>query len=215
MFPKLIMLFSLLLVPALLQAQEDSKTTQNTPHPHIDYKQEGAPMPPLGFMSYNDTSSSADRDLIAKKYPANVFKERTDSSGKYTFVTNEQFNNSGNLLVMLFNPTCSHCEDVTFMIEKHLDAFKKAKIILLANPLMEPYIPDFTERHHIARYPNMYIGLDSSKFIDKLFLYQALPQINIFDADHKLIKIYSGEVPIDTLKKYINYSSKRKHKKKG
>lgn len=215
MFQKLITVFSVLLLPAFLQAQQDTKATQNTPQPNIDYKREGAPMPTFKYMSYNDTSSNVDRALIQKKYPKNVYKEHTDSTGKYTFMTAEDFRNGSNLFVMMFNPTCSHCEDVAFMIEKNMDALKKNKVVLLANKLMDLYIPDFAQRHHIARYPNMHIGYDSSGFIDNTFLYQPLPQINIYDADHNLIKIFCGEVPMDTLKKYANYSVPKKRTKKG
>lgn len=214
MFQKLFTVLSLMLAPIILHAQQDAKATQNTPQPNIDYKSEGAPMAPFKYMSYNDTSSSVDRMLLQKKYPKNIYKERTDSSGKYTYMTAEDFNNGSNLLVMMFNPTCSHCEDVAFMIEKNIDIFKKNKVVLLANKMMDLYIPDFTERHHIARYPNMYIGYDSSGYIDNTFLYQSLPQINIYDADRKLIKIFAGEVPLDTLKKYVNYDTGRKQKNK-
>ncbi len=48
----------------------------------------------------------------------------------------------------------------------------------------------------------MYIGTDSSGFINNVFLYQSLPQINIYSPAHKLIKTYTGEVPIDSLKQY-------------
>jgi hypothetical protein len=215
MFYKIFTAACLMLAPVILRAQQDTKATQNTPLENVDYKREGAPMPVFKYMSYNDTSSSVDRTLIQKKYPKNIYKERTDSSGKYTYMTAADLDNGNNLLVMMFNPTCSHCEDVAFMIEKNIDAFKKNKVVLLANKLMTLYIPDFTERHHIARYPNMYIGYDSSGYIDNTFLYQSLPQINIYDANRNLIKIFAGEVPLDTLKKYANYDTGRKQKKKG
>jgi hypothetical protein len=50
----------------------------------------------------------------------------------------------------------------------------------------------------------MYIGWDSSGLVEDMFLYQQLPQINIFDNERKLIKIFSGEVPADTIRKFIN-----------
>lgn len=214
MFQKLFTAISIMLAPVLLHAQQDSKTTQNTTLANVDYKQEGAPMPKLLFMSYNDTVAGTDRELNAKKYPKKIYTERTDSAGIYTFLSNEDFRNDANIFIMMFNPTCSHCEDVTFMLEKNIDLFTKTKVVLLANSLMSIYIPDFAHRHNIAKYPNMYIGYDSSGFINNTFLYQSLPQINIYDAGHKLLKTYSGEVPMDTLKKYITYDEGRKHKKK-
>jgi hypothetical protein len=96
-----------------------------------------------------------------------------------------------------------HCEDATFKIEDNIKLFKKSKIVLLTGEKSKMYIPDFAQRHRIVRYPAMYIGYDSSTFIDDVFLYQTLPQLNIYNAERKLIKVYCGDVPIDTLKKFI------------
>jgi hypothetical protein len=203
MFPKSLTTCIAILLPALLWAQTDVKTTENATLPNIDYKQAGAPMPPFMFMSYNDTTPAARKpEVMAKKYTPQQLAERT--ANDYTFMNEADFDNKGNLFVMMFNPTCSHCEDVTFMLEKNATLFKKTKVVLLANRMMNMYIPYFAERHQIAYHPFMYIGYDSSRFIDNAYLYQALPQINIYGPDRKLIKTYAGEVPMDTLKKYID-----------
>ena len=73
----------------------------------------------------------------------------------------------------------------------------------MANPGMKQYLPDFINRQHLYEYPAFQIGIDSSDFINKIYLFQMLPQINIYDHDRKLIKTYNGEVPIDSLKQYI------------
>ena len=215
MFQKMLSTGIAFLFPVLLWAQTDAKTTENVTLPDIDYKQVGAPMPPFLFMSYNDTTPSARKpEILAKKYTPQQLAERT--AGDYTFMNAADFDNSGNLFVMMFNPTCSHCEDVTFMLEKNADLFKKTKVVLLANKMMTMYIPYFAERHQIASHPFMYIGYDSSRFIDNAYLYQALPQINIYGPDRKLIKTYAGEVPMDTLKKYIDpVAGKSKKSKRG
>ena len=68
---------------------------------------------------------------------------------------------------------------------------------------MKAYLPDFVNMLHVMEYPSMHVGIDSSDFINKVYQYTALPQINIYDKERKLIKIYNGEVSVDTLKKYI------------
>jgi hypothetical protein len=52
-------------------------------------------------------------------------------------------------------------------------------------------------------YPIMYVGTDSGDFLNNVFLYSQLPQINIYDKKRKLLKTFTGEVAIDSLKKYI------------
>ena len=68
---------------------------------------------------------------------------------------------------------------------------------------MQPYLGDFVAITHVDKYPEIYLGTDSTDFVSNLFLYQALPQINVYSADRKLIRSYSGEVAVDSLKKYI------------
>jgi len=118
------------------------------------------------------------------------------------YLTNADFDNGANLMVMMFNPTCSHCEDETELLEKNIFYFTKSKLILMANPMMWEYLPNFVKSFHIFDYPAITLGSDST-FISKVFLYSALPQINIYDKHRKLIKTFSGEVVMDSLKKYI------------
>ena len=103
---------------------------------------------------------------------------------------------------MMFNPTCSHCEDETALLEKNIFMFKNTNLVLMANPGMKQYMPDFVNRLHITEYPSIHVGIDSADFINKVYLYQTLPQINIYDRDRKLIKTFNGGVSVDSLKKY-------------
>ncbi len=205
MLAKLFILLPLLSMPFAMAAQQESKTTQNAPHPNLDYKQMGAPMPQLVFLAYHDTSTQGDAvtKKNRRKKKSEVMPVDSSSVGKYSVVTDKDLDNGANLLVMMFNPTCSHCEEMTMLMSQNIDAFKKSKVVLLATRQMATYIPDFAERRQISKYPPMYIGYDSLKFVEELFLYQTLPQINIYNSNRKLIKTYNGEVPIDTLKKYI------------
>ncbi len=164
----------------------------------IDYKQTGAPMPSFLLVSVYDSnyykSSGKKNDDAKMSTPAPTPK----------YFTDKDVNNGANLFVMMFNPTCSHCEGVAKMLEKNLSLFKQTKIVFMAKSIMQPYLPDFIHSYHIDRHPNeMYIGTDSTGFIDKTFLYTALPQINIYNGERKLLKIYTGELELDSLKQYI------------
>jgi len=74
---------------------------------------------------------------------------------------------------------------------------------MVADQLTRPYLPLFVKSFHIAEYPSIYIGFDVSNFIKELFLYQPLPQVNIYSADRKLLRTFTGEIVIDSLKRYI------------
>ena len=189
------------------------QVTQNTGHTpsgradsSINYEAMGAPMPEMRLLKYIDTSnyvSTEDRSGLKKK--KHKTKPAVKHTGKYTrqFVTGSDFENKGNLLVMMFNPNCSHCEDMADMFVRNCILFKKSELILMANPLTWDYIPLFYRSLHISDCPALTLGADSSDFINKVFLYKALPQINIYNRQRKLIKTFTGEVIIDSLKPYI------------
>ncbi len=162
----------------------------------IDYKEKGAPMPPIKVLLYQD---SAKNEAIEK---GDAEAKRKKSQEKI-YLTTEDVANNANLFVMMFNPTCSHCEDEAAIMRNNISLFKKTNIVLMANPGMKQYLPDFVHRQHLDDYPTFRIGIDSADFINKVYLFQMLPQINIYDHSRKLIKTFNGEVVIDSLKKYI------------
>lgn len=160
-----------------------SKTTENKSD-GIDYKKPGAPMPTLYLVDGRDS-------LMATESPCRPT------------LTNSDFDNDANLFVMMFNPTCSHCQEETKMLESNIGLFKKSKLILVANKGMKSYLPDFMKQFKTDEFKAISIGADSTNFIDNIYLYSALPQIDIYDRHRKLIKSFAGEVGIDSLKAYI------------
>ncbi|XZF14466.1 hypothetical protein ACTHGU_22005 [Chitinophagaceae bacterium MMS25-I14] len=159
-----------------------SKKTNDTAHVQqpadtakMNYREIGAPMPPVKMVT---------------------MKGKT--------ITAADLKNDVNLFVMLFNPTCEHCEEETEILKKNIFLFKKNKLVLMAGSMMMPYLEYFNNNHQVSEYPTMIVGVDSSHFVDNAFLYQGLPQINIYNKERKLIKIFSTDVPIDSLKPFID-----------
>jgi len=189
---------------ASLAIAQDTKTTQNTPSANIDYKREGSPMPAFYMREYHDTTAANAPELSKKDKKRRAKEAKEIDADRYSTLSAKDLDDGKTLLIMLFNPTCSHCEDMTMRIEQNISMFRKADIVLMASKPMAPYIPDFASRFQIGKYPVMRIGYDSSNFVDKIFAYQQLPQLTIYNSDRKLIKIFTGEVPIDSLKKFID-----------
>lgn len=137
----------------------------------ITYKEIGSPMPPLRVVSPQ------------KKV-----------------ITQDDVANDANLLVMMFNPTCDHCIQTTQMLRDNLDRFEKTKIVLMATPNQIDNLGFFRSITEYNKFPKLQVGVDSAGFLDKTFLYQHLPQINIYDKHRKLIKVFTGDITIDSLK---------------
>jgi hypothetical protein len=48
------------------------------------------------------------------------------------------------------------------------------------------------------------VGIDSSGLVNQTFLYKLLPQVNVYNKERKLEKVFFSDVPIDSLKSYID-----------
>lgn len=113
------------------------------------------------------------------------------------------FENKKHFFLFLFNPTCGHCVKMAKLVNDHQDVFKKNKVLFLAGPAMMPYLPSFYQSSGINEHSDIKVGIDSASTVDRLYMYKMLPQINIYDKERRLVKIFHGDVPLDSLKKYI------------
>lgn len=176
---KPLLIAGLISIPFLIDAQSRKKNAApvKAQAPYVsdtNFKEMGAPMPNLRVV-----------------YPNKV---------EYT---SADLKNDANLIMMLFNPTCEHCEDMTFAIEKNIDLFKNSHVLLIAAPTMGPYLEYFENGTRVKNFPKIKYGLDSSDIINRLFTFEMLPQVNVYNADRKLIKTFTGITEIDSLKPYI------------
>lgn len=143
----------------------------------IEYDHVGAPMPPLR--------------LVTVDSPIRVYSTK-------------DFDSKANLFVMMFNPLCGHCEDQAEHLVKNIGVFKRSKVIMMIDPQTQVYLPNFITAFHLKDHADVItVGVDSSGFIKNTFLYQALPQVNIYNSERRLIKTYTGGVLTDTLMQYI------------
>jgi hypothetical protein len=154
--------------------KENEVATTEAVKDTTNYRLQGAPLPPVKFYMKN---------------------------GKY--LTNKELENDANLFILLFNPTCEHCQSHTNVIQKNISLLKKSQFLFIAAPQMKEYLSFFEATTHISQYPSLQMGLDSNQYIEKVFSYQALPQINVYGPDRKLIRAFVGETHIDTLKPYF------------
>jgi len=118
-------------------------------------------------------------------------------------VTQDNVKSNANLLVMVFNPNCGHCELQTDTLERYLHLFKKSKLVLICAPSMGTYLESFEKMTNCYKYPKILVGMDSTAFIRKVYLYKDMPQINIYNKDRKLIRTFIGGASMDSLKHYI------------
>ena len=197
---KLLTLFCVFLTLSVSAQKKDGAKSATTPEPpKIDYTQIGSPMPPL-VLTMLDT---IDKEVVRDGNWWFRMWHRKTVTEKTSQMTSADFQSDVNLLVMLFNPNCGHCIEQTEVFKKNMDLFKKSKLVLVANAKMKDYLPDFVKQRETKKYPKITVGIDNSNFVNETFLYRALPQINVYSPSRKLLKVYNGDISIDSLKSYI------------
>lgn len=137
------------------------------------YKSVGAPMPPLKLIAGDK------------------------------FITTKDVRNKANLFLMIYNPLCDHCQHQTNAVIKNIASLKESHFILVASPEMKQYAPDFEKATNISKYPSLQVSYDSCRLIERLNTFLGLPQVNIYDHDRKLMKVFTSDFPIDSLIKYM------------
>ena len=170
--------------------------------PDVDYTQLGSPMPPLSFMEWVDTSVVVTAPNTGKRKAKSNTQLPTAGYFKLTNITD--YPASGNIAVMIFSPECKHCNKVVAMLEDSIQVLSQTKVILLTTAKMQELIPYFAASHTRSRPPKVHIGYDSAFFVPKTFLYQPLPQVNVYDRDRRLIKSYVSDVVADSLRAWVN-----------
>lgn len=172
-----LLIVSCLLAPVLItsaQKRTKQKGHSLTTEDKTDYKAMGAPLPAMKMFTID---------------------------GKH--MTDKDLKNDANLLIMLFNPTCDHCQDQAVILKKNVELMNKSNILFLAAKGMGPYLSFFTSVTKLDSFSRFQIAIDSAGYIDKTYNYVALPQINIYNKERKLVKTFNGTNPIDSLRNYL------------
>jgi hypothetical protein len=156
------------------QAAPTQTGTQEPVFDPVDYKSIGSPLPKM-------------RVVTAKK---EVFTEK-------------ELVNDANLVVMLFNPTCDHCQYVTRYLMGNIDKFKRSNVVLMATPnMIGTWLENFNAETDVYTVPKIKVGVDSADFITKTYNYVGLPQVNVY-REGKLLKQFNFETAGDSVMKYV------------
>lgn len=107
------------------------------------------------------------------------------------------------LFLILFNPTCSHCINTAKLISQNAALFKNTKVVFMATPNMMSYLNEFISDTKLSEHTEVIIGVDKAYAVEKVSTYGVLPQINIYNGKHKLVKTFKGDVTMADLSPYL------------
>jgi hypothetical protein len=106
-------------------------------------------------------------------------------------------------IVIGFSPMCIHCQKETEDIIKHIQKFKGIQIYYVTyHPYSE--MKAFYRYFHIAKYPNITIGVDLKDYFLSYFKAPGIPYIALFDSKKRLKQVYQQEVDAAKLAKAVS-----------
>jgi thioredoxin-related protein len=107
------------------------------------------------------------------------------------------------VVLMLFDPDCSHCKKLTQAITTGIDSLKGMRFYLVtANHSMQA-IKKYSEDFQLSKYGNIEaIGRDYEFFFTSFYGVRSVPAIAIYDSKKKIVKLIDAHVTIEELYKY-------------
>lgn len=118
--------------------------------------------------------------------------------------TNANLNPGKPVMVMIFGPECDHCEHMVDSLKNIASMFKNTQLVMVAEDRNKKYMDAFIKKTGIASIPLFKnIGTNKGELIFAIYTYKVLPQITFYDGKHKLVKIFDGNYPLDSVKMFI------------
>ncbi|MBP6456617.1 MAG: hypothetical protein KA275_07805 [Chitinophagaceae bacterium] len=103
------------------------------------------------------------------------------------------------LVLVLFNPSCGHCEQLITNVRDSSYLFKNVEFLFVTGKELIEYVPDFAERLKVKNHELITISSDQSDLTQKLFEYNGIPQIMIYNKEKLLQKILFKEATMQQL----------------
>ena len=134
--------------------------------------------PSIIFAQKNAKSTVID-DIITIDLPAYNLKNIDN-----TLLTKADLNSEWPTMIVMFNPTCDHCEDFGKDLVKHSAQFQQINIVFVAAPPLHDYLADFASQiaYNQWKGTNLKLTVDTDgSLLQQLFDYVTLPEIKIYD----------------------------------
>jgi thiol-disulfide isomerase/thioredoxin len=99
------------------------------------------------------------------------------------------------VIIILFNPDCSHCIHFTKELLASYDLFKETQFVMISS-LDHHLIKKFYEENKISNYPNIHMGRDGNFFLGTFYKPKNYPAIYIYDKKRNFVKSFDGDATI-------------------
>ncbi|MBL7765737.1 MAG: hypothetical protein JNJ58_06580 [Chitinophagaceae bacterium] len=195
---KRIILLLLMLIPLTMisQKKKRKKEKQTLEQQVEEARQQEAAAKQQGG-SNASISGKPNADIGAKLISFNVV------TSKEKLVFDTDFNPHKPIILVLFNPSCGHCKEVAMGMKKSYEQLKEASIVFVCGKELLGELAGFSKEVDVDQVPNMTIASDNSEVIKLLFEYNGIPQIMIYNKEHRLTKKFYKLFNADSVAHYM------------
>lgn len=110
------------------------------------------------------------------------------AQGKY--LSNADLIKGQPILFVLFNPSCGHCQVLLEQVRDNLALYENVNIVFLTGQPLKDVLPNYVVNVKVDKIEQINVVSDNSDITTKIFEYQGIPQIMLYDKEHKLQFIY-------------------------
>lgn len=107
------------------------------------------------------------------------------------------------LLLIVFNPTCDHCQAEAREITANIEKLKDVTILMIASVQLKD-IQEFAIDYGMSELENVHFVYTSPLYGYQFFGGIQLPHLRLYDRDFKMIKSFSGSASVDEIVLQLN-----------
>ena len=108
------------------------------------------------------------------------------------------------IVLILFDPTCEHCQQLTEAIVKNNEKLQNVRFYLVSDA--DPGdIDTFINSRHLDKFSNIYVGRDYEFSFDRAFTPSSVPYVAIYNSDKRLSRIFNGDINIESIVNQTRY----------
>lgn len=141
--------------------------------------------------------SQSDSIPLYKQFPTVPAFKLMKSDSSY-FQIKDVIKRKTPTVVIVFSPTCNHCQHQAEEITSHMKDLKDINFIF-STPYSVEEMKQYMNTYGLDKFPNINIGHDKGYIMGTFYKMASLPGIFIYDKKQKLVATFDTNVKTDTI----------------
>jgi peroxiredoxin len=106
------------------------------------------------------------------------------------------------MLLILFQPDCDHCQDEAKQIKKRMEAFKDYQLYFISSHPLD-LIEKFSKEYQLVNMPNVHFGYTPVQSVWNNYGSISAPSVYIYSKEGRLVESFEGQVDVEVIIKYL------------